>query len=233
MGCHFLLQGIFPDQGSNPHPLHWQAGSLPLSHQGSPYKRVASLLRASPIVSYFSKIIKVILMPKRYILRWQILSPFHIISLNFTFPAIAPANERPPKSQRNCSSNMMVETIWRQRELVTDNLADRSEWKLLNRVRLCVTLRTVARQAPLSMEFFSKNTGVGWYSLLQGIFLTQGSTPGLPHCRQILYHLSHHWQEGYVKCVLRSGCLREEESLPQLLWKAWIDWDSFGPSHRS
>ena len=66
-------------------------------------------------------------MPKRYILRWQILSPFHIISLNFTFPAIAPANERPPKSQRNCSSNMTVETIWRQRELVTDNLVDRSE----------------------------------------------------------------------------------------------------------
>ena len=28
--------GIFPDQGSNPHLLHWQADSLPLSHQGSP-----------------------------------------------------------------------------------------------------------------------------------------------------------------------------------------------------
>ena len=28
--------GIFPDQGSNPCPLHWQAGSQPLCHQGSP-----------------------------------------------------------------------------------------------------------------------------------------------------------------------------------------------------
>ena len=28
--------GIFPDQGSNPHPLHWQADSQPLHHQGSP-----------------------------------------------------------------------------------------------------------------------------------------------------------------------------------------------------
>ena len=28
--------GIFPDQGSNPCPLHWQAGSQPLRHQGSP-----------------------------------------------------------------------------------------------------------------------------------------------------------------------------------------------------
>ena len=28
-------------------------------------------------------------------------------------------------------------------------------------------------------------------ALLQGIFPTQGSKPGLPHCRQILYHLNH------------------------------------------
>ena len=27
--------GIFPDQGSNPCPLHWQADSQPLRHQGS------------------------------------------------------------------------------------------------------------------------------------------------------------------------------------------------------
>ena len=37
----------------------------------------------------------------------------------------------------------------------------------------------------------SKNTGVGCHALLQGIFPTQGSNPGLPHCRQFLYHLSH------------------------------------------
>ena len=36
-----------------------------------------------------------------------------------------------------------------------------------------------------------KNTGVGCYSLLQGIFPTQGLNPGLLHCRQILYCLSH------------------------------------------
>ena len=38
VGCHFLLQGIFPTQGSNPHPLHllhWQEYSLPLHHLGS------------------------------------------------------------------------------------------------------------------------------------------------------------------------------------------------------
>ena len=36
-----------------------------------------------------------------------------------------------------------------------------------------------------------KNTGVGCHFLLQGIFPTQESNPGLPHCRQILYSVSH------------------------------------------
>ena len=36
-----------------------------------------------------------------------------------------------------------------------------------------------------------QNTGVGCHALLQGIFLTQGSNSHLPHCRQILYNLSH------------------------------------------
>ena len=36
-----------------------------------------------------------------------------------------------------------------------------------------------------------QNTGVGSLSLLQGISLTQGLNPGLPHCSQILYQLSH------------------------------------------
>ena len=36
-----------------------------------------------------------------------------------------------------------------------------------------------------------RNTGVGSLSLLQGIFLTQEWNRGLPHCRRILYRLSH------------------------------------------
>ena len=36
-----------------------------------------------------------------------------------------------------------------------------------------------------------QNTGMGSLSLLQGIFPTQGSNPGLLHCRQILYQLNH------------------------------------------
>ena len=41
------------------------------------------------------------------------------------------------------------------------------------------------------MEFSGPDTGVSSFSLLQGIFPTQGSNPGLLHCRQILDQLSH------------------------------------------
>ena len=61
----------------------------------------------------------------------------------------------------------------------------------LRRVWLFGTPWAVAHQAPLSMEFSRKNTGVGSHSCLQGIFPTQGSNPGLLHYRQILYYLSH------------------------------------------
>ena len=57
--------------------------------------------------------------------------------------------------------------------------------------QLCPTLCNpiaIAHQAPLSRQF----TGVGCHALLQGISPTQGSNPGLSHCRQILYQLSHH-----------------------------------------
>ena len=54
---------------------------------------------------------------------------------------------------------------------------------------LC-NLWTVTYQAPLSMGIL-QNTGMGHHALLQRIFPTQGSNPGLPHCRQILYCLSH------------------------------------------
>ena len=37
VNCHFLLQGIFPTQGSNSSLLHWQAGSLPLAPSGKPH----------------------------------------------------------------------------------------------------------------------------------------------------------------------------------------------------
>ena len=50
---------------------------------------------------------------------------------------------------------------------------------------------TVASRLLYPWDSPGKNTGVGCHALLLGIFLPQGSNPGLLHCRQILYHLSH------------------------------------------
>ena len=61
----------------------------------------------------------------------------------------------------------------------------------LSSVWLFATPWTVAYQAPLSVGYSRKNTGVGCHFFLQGIFPTQGSNPCLLHSRQILHLLSH------------------------------------------
>ena len=61
------------------------------------------------------------------------------------------------------------------------------KWKSLDRVQLFVTPWTI--YSPWNSP--GQNNGVGSLSLLQGIFTTQGSNPGLPYCREILYQLSH------------------------------------------
>ena len=53
-----------------------------------------------------------------------------------------------------------------------------------------------------------QNTGVGSLFLLQGIFPTQGLNPGLLHCKQILYQLSHEGSTRlleWVACPFASG----------------------------
>ena len=61
-----------------------------------------------------------------------------------------------------------------------------SESESLSRIRFFATCGLYS-----PWNYPGQNTGVGSLSLLQGIFPTQGSDPGLPHCRQILYQLSH------------------------------------------
>ena len=58
--------------------------------------------------------------------------------------------------------------------------------KSLNRVRLFVTPWTVVYQALPSMGFSRQEYGSGLPFPSPGIFPTQGSNPGLPHCRQML-----------------------------------------------
>ena len=45
-------------------------------------------------------------------------------------------------------------------------------------------------------DFQGKSTGVGCHFLLQRIFPTQGSNPGLSRCKQTFYHLSHLCSKG-------------------------------------
>ena len=62
----------------------------------------------------------------------------------------------------------------------------------LSCVWLFATPWTAAHPAPLSMGFSRQEHWSGFcHFLLQGIFPTQRSNPGLLHCRQILHHLSH------------------------------------------
>ena len=65
---------------------------------------------------------------------------------------------------------------------------------LLSRSVMCdafATPGTIARQAPLSMGFSGKNTGVGSRFLFQGIFPTQGLNPRLLHRQADSFPASH------------------------------------------
>ena len=65
------------------------------------------------------------------------------------------------------------------------------KWKLFSHVRLWPHgLQPTRFLCPWNSP--GKNTGVGCHALLHGIFPTQGSNPGLPRCRWILYHPRHH-----------------------------------------
>ena len=60
----------------------------------------------------------------------------------------------------------------------------------------CLTLGDPMDCSPTGSSVHGDTPGKNWsgvdcHALLQGIFLTQGSNSGLPHCRQMLYRLSH------------------------------------------
>ena len=66
-----------------------------------------------------------------------------------------------------------------------------------------------------------QNTGVGSLSLLQGIFPTQGSNPGLPHCRRIIYQLSHKESPKLLEDREKLRWLRVWQWLFSTIPKAW------------
>ena len=71
--------------------------------------------------------------------------------------------------------------------------------------------------------FPGKSTGVGCHCLLQGIFPTQGSNPGIPHGRQMLYRLSHQWSDNRRKAEENCRCgLEDTWSHRDFEWRAYI-----------
>ena len=148
MGCHTLLQEIFPTQGSKQcllRLLHQQAGSLPLV----PYGKPLPLVHLRLIPSFANK--------------WRITCGY------VACPYVACLHGK--KFIDQSDTNIQHESESESHSVVSNSLGPHG-------------LHT-----PWNSP--GQNTKVGSLSLLQGIFPTQGSNPGLPHCRQILYQLSH------------------------------------------
>ena len=82
-----------------------------------------------------------------------------------------------------------------------------------------------ADSLPAEPQGKPKNTGMGSLSLVQGIFLTQGSHPGLLHCRWILYQLSYQESPRAIALVYRmnAGMKVEAQSNQKSLF--WIKGD--------
>ena len=94
--------------------------------------------------------------------------------------------------------------------------SERKKVKSLSRVRLFATPWIVACSKLLHpWDFQGESTGMGCYFLLQGIFPTQGLNPGLSHCRQKLYHLSHQGSQS-------------EKELKSLLMKVKVESEKIG-----
>ena len=74
-----------------------------------------------------------------------------------------------------------------------------------------------------------QNTGVGSLSLLQGLLPTQGSNPGLLHCRPILYQLSHKGSPRILEWVAypfssRSSRPRNQTGVSCLVGRFFTNW---------
>ena len=198
---------VFPDQGLNLCLLHWQADSLPLSHQGNPTflfywqrnKRSKGCIlelkshayKLSPAwVTSCSKDLNLgisILTRKCFALMVGASSSvcFSVNSFQRSqhFPA-APSYPEQHRTEGICwYAFPNITCLFRQVHL--SHLEG-----LMKVTQSCLTLcdhmdYIVHRNSP------GQNTGVGSLSLLQGIFPIQGLNPGLLNCRQILYQLSH------------------------------------------
>ena len=123
------------------------------------------------------------------------------------------------------------------------NLLEEVERESKSRSVVSNSLQTHGLYSPWNSP--DQNTGMGSLFLLQSIFPTQGSNPGLLHCRQILYQLSYkgsprilEWvaypfssrssrprNQTRVSCIaggfFTNWAIREAPSLPAM-WETWV-----------
>ena len=101
----------------------------------------------------------------------------------------------------------------------------RSEVKSLTCVWLFATPWTVAYQVPPSMGFSRQEYWSGLPLPSSEILLTQGLNPGLLHCRQTLYRLSHQGSPGFISCSIPPAmivlhlCPRDSRILLPFFWQ--------------
>ena len=153
--------------------------------------------------------------PKRHILWWHVLFCYNLSSFDsntnflsnqvkmmtfFIAPHLSVTTQDYPSFRKQC----VCVCVCAHRCLVmSDSLA--TPWP-------------VALQVPLSMEFSRQEYRRGCHFLLQGVFPTQGSNPGLPHCTQILYRLST--REAQCTASIHQDAVETEWTLQALLVKA-------------
>ena len=95
---------------------------------------------------------------------------------------------------------------------------------------------TLCKSMNYKVHGILQNTGVGSLSLLQGIFPTQGSNPGLPHYRRILYQLSHRGRPRILEWVAypfssRSSQPRNQTRLSCIAGGFFTSWAIRKPRH--
>ena len=200
VGCHALLWETFPTQGSNQCSLcllHWRAGSLPLA---PPRKLTLSndslnaTLRPGQAEAWRrcrchaqGHTTGICLTPlpfsKLHVLLWGP-NETHGCLLQWvhSFPA-SPAGEGEEFNTGLSASRIISLMLLTSTTLITDYSESESHSVMSDSLR--------PHGLYSSWNSPGQNTGVGSLSLLQGIFPTQGSNPGLLHCRQILYQLRH------------------------------------------
>ena len=135
---------------------------------------------------------------------------------NHTFPCLLP-NHMLYKKSWTVESQMKKQTwlLNMGKDFQPKAMQPRIHGCVLNRfsrVRLLVTPWLLCL-----CDSLSKNTGVGYRALLQGIFLAKGLNLCLLHCRQILYHLSHLRNHIWIfKDVQKNTKAQKQEANPFL-----------------